>query len=235
MIKIILAAGHGPGDNRGGVCYNEGNNNYHYSLALKKELDTYDNVQTDLLRKNITDNPDLTDRAKAGSGYDLYLAIHSNAFSDSSVRGTEVWDSVEKPNLSLAKLICDVTAALFKHNNRKVKYKDGQPGVNWYGELRFNQARSAMIVEHGFHTNPEDCNFFKNNHKQLAVAQTRVIASYYGLKKKAIRETEEHWAEVHYENLKKKGIEIFEKRFDDSMTRGEVFAILDRLTDKIGG
>lgn len=235
MIKILLAAGHGPGDNRGGVCYNEGDNNYYYSLALKKELDTYDNIQVDLLRESITDNPDLPARARSGTGYDLYLAIHSNAFNDSSVRGTEVFDSVEKPNLVLAKSICDTTAGLFGHNNRGVKYKEGQPGYNWYGELRFNQARSAMIVEMGFHTNPADCSFFKNNHQRLAVVQARVIASHYGLKKKAIKEEKEHWAETHYDNLNKKGIEIFEKRFDDSMSRGEVFAMLDRLTDKIGG
>ncbi|WDV47137.1 N-acetylmuramoyl-L-alanine amidase [Clostridiaceae bacterium M8S5] len=41
-----------------------------------------------------------------------------------------------------------------------------------------------------------------------------------------------HWAEVHYDNLKAKGIKIDEKRFDDYMTRGEVLALIDKLTDK---
>lgn len=41
-----------------------------------------------------------------------------------------------------------------------------------------------------------------------------------------------HWAEKHWESLNKKGIKIYEKRFDDNITRGEVFALLDRLTDK---
>lgn len=235
MVNILLAAGHGPGDNRGGICYNEGDNNYHYSLALKNELDTYDNVQVDLLRKSITDNPSLENRAKAGAGYDLYFAIHSNAFNDSGVRGTEVFDSVEKPNQALAKTICDITAEAFGHNNRGVKYKENQPGYNWYGELRFNQAGSAMIVEMGFHTNPTDCDFFKNNHETLAIVQARAIASHYGLKKKAIKDEKEHWAEVHYNNLIDKGIEIHEKRFDDNITRGEMFALLDRSTNKIGG
>jgi len=44
----------------------------------------------------------------------------------------------------------------------------------------------------------------------------------------------EHWAEKHYRSLNKKGIKIQEKRFDDMITRGEVFAIIDRLTDKEG-
>lgn len=40
-----------------------------------------------------------------------------------------------------------------------------------------------------------------------------------------------HWAEMHFENLKAKGIEIHEKRLDDAVTRGELFAILDRIVD----
>lgn len=39
----------------------------------------------------------------------------------------------------------------------------------------------------------------------------------------------EHWAEKHFESLKNKGIEINEKRFDEPMTRGEVFALIDRI------
>ncbi len=42
----------------------------------------------------------------------------------------------------------------------------------------------------------------------------------------------EHWAEKHYDNLNKKGIEVHERRFEDNLKRGEMFAILDRLTDK---
>lgn len=42
----------------------------------------------------------------------------------------------------------------------------------------------------------------------------------------------EHWAEKHYNSLNAKGIKVSEKRFDDAITRGEVFALLDRLTDR---
>jgi len=232
-MKIILAAGHGAGKpyNRGAIYYNEGDNNYYYSLALKEELETYEGVKVDLVRNKITDNPSLQDRAKMGQGYDIYIAIHSNAASDPSVRGTEVWDSVEKPNKQLAKLICDATAELFAHSNRGARCKEGKPGYNWYGELRFNQAKSAMIIENGFHTNKDDCLFFKNNHKELAVIQARQIASFYELKKKAVKEDKPHWAEKHYNNLIKKGIAINEKRFDDKITRGEVFALLDKITN----
>lgn len=238
MIKIRVNAGHGagPAHNRGGICFNEGDNNYLYSLKLKQELETYEGVKVDLVRKSINDNPSLAERAKKGEGYDLYLSIHSNAASP-DVRGTEVWDSVERPNMALAKLICDTTSNFFDHRNRDhrnrgVKYKEGKPGFNYYGELRFNLAKSAMIVENGFHTNSQDCSIFKNGHKKLATAQARAIASYYGLKKKDIKENP-HWGENYYTNLANKGIKLTDKRFNDNITRAEAIALVDKATDRI--
>jgi hypothetical protein len=38
-----------------------------------------------------------------------------------------------------------------------------------------------------------------------------------------------HWAEPSYEFLKASGIILHEQRFDDFMTRGEVFALLERV------
>lgn len=193
MLKIILSAGHGVGKahNRGSICSNEGDNNYYYSLILKEELETYQDIKVDLVRNNINDNPHITNRSAMGKGYDLYLSLHSNApgGTNQNVRGTEIFDSVERPNKALATKLCEATATLFNHNNRGVKYREGQPGFNWYGELRFNEAKSSMIVENGFHTNPIDCNYYKNNHKKLAEIQANVIAEHYKLRKKIIKGT----------------------------------------------
>lgn len=38
-----------------------------------------------------------------------------------------------------------------------------------------------------------------------------------------------HWSEVHKISLESKGIVINDTRYDDYMTRGEVFALLDRI------
>lgn len=43
-----------------------------------------------------------------------------------------------------------------------------------------------------------------------------------------------HWAEASYNNLIKRGIDIADKRFDDNMTRGEVFALADKILTKLG-
>ena len=42
-------------------------------------------------------------------------------------------------------------------------------------------------------------------------------------------EKKEHWAEQDYQELKEAGIEIHEKRFDDNIKRGELFALLNRM------
>ena len=185
MIKILIDSGHGAGrqHNRGGICFNEGDNNFHYSAILKRELEKYEGVKVDLVRKKITDNPSLAQRSAMGKGYDLFLSQHSNA-ANGQARGSEVWDSVEKPNKVLAQAIVDATASCFNHNNRGVKYRAGQPGYNYYGVLRFNEAKSSMIIENGFHDNSLDCNFFKNNHQKIAEVQARTIAEHYKLKLK---------------------------------------------------
>lgn len=47
---------------------------------------------------------------------------------------------------------------------------------------------------------------------------------------KELNKMAEHWAQKYYDFLtKEKGIPIYETRFDDSITRGEVFALLARV------
>lgn len=231
MLKVLLDPGHGAGKkhNRGALYFNEGDNNYKYSLVLKEELEKYEDVIVDLTRKEIIDNPHIYERAKMGKGYDLFLSMHSNAINgNSSVKGTEVWDSVEKPNKDLAKAICDATAELFQHNNRGVKYREGQPGWNWYGVLRLNGAKSSMIVENGFHTNHSDCKFFKDNHKKIAEVQAFVIANYYGLKRKEIDVPE--WQKIMNQEWQK-GIELGitdGTNPDGTSTRAQVVSMIIR-------
>lgn len=182
MVKIALDAGHGAGKahNRGGIYYNEGDNNFYYSLVLKKELEKIPGVKVDLVRKNINENPHVYNRSAMGIGYDLFLSLHSNAASR-GVRGTEIFDSVERPNKTLATALVNALSNVFNHHNRGVKYKEGQKGWNWYGVLRGNKAKSSMILEMGFHTNEKDCIFFKNNHLKIAQVTANVIAKHYNL------------------------------------------------------
>lgn len=38
-----------------------------------------------------------------------------------------------------------------------------------------------------------------------------------------------HWAESAYDYLNNKGLDLHEKRFDESVTRGEMFSLLERI------
>ena len=96
-MKIILDAGHGQGSahNRGSVIGNEGDNNYAFSLVLKKELEKY-GIQVGLTRLNPAQDPSLNARGAMAAGYDMFISLHSNA-ATASVRGTEIYNSVQRP------------------------------------------------------------------------------------------------------------------------------------------
>jgi len=53
---------------------------------------------------------------------------------------------------------------------------------------------------------------------------------FLGMIEKELKEMSEHWAEKYYKFLtEEKGIVIREKRFDDTVTRGELFALMARM------
>lgn len=43
----------------------------------------------------------------------------------------------------------------------------------------------------------------------------------------------EHWADAYWERLNEMGITVYEKRYDEAITRGEVFALLVRLLEHL--
>lgn len=181
--KILLDPGHGPGKahNRGGLYFNEGDNAYDYSLVLKKRLETIPNVKVDLTRSR-NGNPSLSKRSRMGTGYDLFLSLHSNA-GTRQAKGVEIWLSVNRKGQTLAKDLVQAITRVFKTPNRGVKYKKLNNGADYYGVLRNNWAKVKMIVEHGFHTNPQDGKTFRDKHQEIANATAKVIENHYNLGK----------------------------------------------------
>lgn len=55
--------------------------------------------------------------------------------------------------------------------------------------------------------------------------------SYEALER-ALKAQEKHFAEDAFNNLNNNGVKIHEKRFDDEITRGEVFVLLDQMNKK---
>lgn len=203
MVKIVLDAGHGAGKvfNRGGLLFNEGDQNYKFSLLLKKELEKYKNVEVLLTRKNITDDPSLEDRGKMYPGADLFCSIHTNAFENSSAKGTETWVSVRN-NLNFGKIFNDVTVKTLGTVDRGVKQRKQDDGRDWYGVLRNSTAKYSLLIENVFHTNLEDSKIYLAKQNELAEAQAGAIALYYNLTKKVTSKVK---AVSDYNGFKKKG------------------------------
>lgn len=182
-MRIILDAGHGAGreHNRGGLLFNEGDQNYKFSLTLKKALEKYENIEVLLTRKNGNDNPSLRDRGRMYTG-DLFLSLHSNA-AQKSVRGCELWESVKDRDHKLAEALVRTISTTLKTPNRGVKERfDGKH--DWYGVLYFSKSTHSMIIEHVFHTNREDSEVYLAKQNELAEEMAKTIANYYGKKLK---------------------------------------------------
>lgn len=218
---IVLDPGHGPGraDNRGALVGNEGDNNWKYCQALKTELEKYQDVKVSLT-KTEKEDPELQLRGARAKGADLFLSCHSNAFSDSKVRGVEIFDSVAKPNKILAQKLVNELAGVMKTPNRGVKSKTLNNGQDWYGVLRASLAKSSMLIEHGFHTNMQDANTYVNQRQNIAQATAKVIADHYALKLKPTTQTYDGLYRVqvgafkNYDNAFKLATELKAKGYD---------------------
>ena len=188
MVRIVLDPGHGQNYNKGAVApYYEGNQMFKLAYYLKPELERY-GIAVKVTRSKVTDDPALSTRGKAAKGYDLFLSLHSNAPGNnasnySAIRGTSIYDSVTQPNKKLADALGQAIAKTMGHNFRGTNYRRGNNG-DYYGVLRNAVAvgvPSAILIEHGFHTNPDDCRWLldDNNLKKLAKAEAEVIVAHY--------------------------------------------------------
>ena len=190
-MKILLDPGHGSGrkHNRGfkqveNLPYcNEGDCNFIYCHSyLKPALEKY-GFTVGITRADINQDPSLQARGYMGKGYDLLISCHSNA-STGSVRGVEIWDSVNpKESIkNLTSLICGSVAKALDTTYRGTKYRRNSQGQNYYGILRHGQAKHNFIIEHVFHDNQEDATVYRKNLKRTADAVAGAIAAYFKLK-----------------------------------------------------
>ncbi len=196
---IILDAGHGEFGNPYPVIEGvyEGTRNFVLAGHLKTALETR-GFEVMLTRTHITDDPSLEARGRlAGdNGAILFLSLHSNAPGSATpperynkVRGVSVYYSLsdEARNLPIALAFGEAIAACMDTENRGAMtrtYPD-QPGVDYYGVLRHSAAsgcKCAFIIEHGFHTNPEDAAFLNDDTcmAKLAEVEAGVIDQMFG-------------------------------------------------------
>ena len=190
MAKIHIDAGHGYPDNRGGVDgLNEGENNFYLANDIGKGLTelghevTYSKTDIHQFTGN---NENLTTRRNMGVGKDYFLSIHSNAVSNKQVSGVEIYDSYSAPNTLLAQRILEVNAKALGIQARGVRYRSDssswditqtpvQGKIDYYGVLRGNKAKHAMLIEHFYHTHLNDVRKYRENRQALINAVVKEV------------------------------------------------------------
>lgn len=199
MFRIVLDPGHGENENVG-ICdgYREGNRMFNLAGCLKTELERYQDIEVHVTRSSVTDNPDLAERGAWLPGADMFLSLHSNAAGTPTPAGTEIYDTVNpgKRSNMLAGRLCTAISSVMGSPWRGVMYRYNDDGVtDYYGMLRSaarNGCQAVMLIEHGFHTNLQDCQYLSSdiNLSALARAEAAVMAVYYGWKPVFIPEPE---------------------------------------------
>ncbi|MCI5514036.1 MAG: N-acetylmuramoyl-L-alanine amidase [Clostridia bacterium] len=193
---IVLDAGHGrlgnPHTTKEG--FYEGTQNFVLAGFLKEELEKR-GFEVLLTRNDIDDNPSLEERGTLAGKNNaiLFLSLHSNAPGSATppdiyptIRGVCAYYSLTAPELNqpLAEALVNKISEVMNTQNRGIKtrsYPD-KPDTDYYGVIRNSVqsgCRRAMLIEHGFHTNPEDSAFLQNSEKLalLAAAEAEVIDS----------------------------------------------------------
>lgn len=193
---IVLDAGHGrlgnPHTTKEG--FYEGTQNFVLAGYLKEELEKR-GFEVLLTRNDIDDNPSLEERGTLAGKNNaiLFLSLHSNAPGSATppdiyptIRGACAYYSLTAPELNqpLAEALVNKISEVMNTQNRGIKtraYPD-KPDTDYYGVIRNSVqsgCRRAMLIEHGFHTNPEDSAFLQSSEKlaMLAAAEAEVIDS----------------------------------------------------------
>ena len=195
---IVLDPGHGQFGNahttREG--FYEGTQNFILASFLKTELEAL-GFDVRMTRDKVEDNPELAERGSMSGklGAVMFLSIHSNAPGGNPsderyprVRGAETFYSVSncEGNAPIARDLTDAVVRTMQTENRGIKtrrYPDNE-SVDYYGVLRSAAAsgcKRAFLIEHGFHTNPEDSAFLQNSEclAKLAKAEAEVIDKWF--------------------------------------------------------
>ena len=207
-IKIMIDPGHYEGYNKSNVVpsYCEGDRMWVLSQYLIKELREYGFI-VGCTKSSINDYPKnngsdyVYGRGQKAKDCDLFLSLHSNACGTESVDRAVVIFPMSAVGRDIAnklgacvRYMMNVSSyqMLQRDYNTGAYYYDqkARDGKDYYGVIRGAmdaKAKTAIIIEHGFHTNKKCATWLLNdaNLKALAQAEAKTLADYYGMKKSA--------------------------------------------------
>ncbi|MCL2312543.1 MAG: N-acetylmuramoyl-L-alanine amidase [Firmicutes bacterium] len=177
--KIVIDPGHG-GKKTGAVSGNrfEKDDNLDIALVVRDKLSAWN--QEVIMTRNEDIDVSLEERSDiSNSNYaDLFVSIHRNAYSSSSVCGVEIFVMIDSPQINeyYANNVQKEIVRIGVQRDRGVKHED-------FSVLRKTNA-IAILIELGFITNEMDNSLFDQNLEAYAEAITygiiKSIYSHYG-------------------------------------------------------
>ena len=233
---VFLGVGHG-GKDPGAVANGkkEADINLNIAMACRDEL-VRNGVEVKMSRMSDEDDP-LPEEIQECNAYnpDLAVDIHTNAGGGD---GFEVYHTIYGgTGKTLAE---NIEAEVIKvgQNSRGIKTrKSDSTGKDYYGFIRQTSC-PAVICEIGFIDNKADLQDFDEQAEQIKFgkAYARGILKTLGVEIMAdtttqtpVQDETKHWAYPYYESLKNKGVDLSDMRFDDKISRGEAFALADKI------
>lgn len=213
MFEIVLDPGHYTGYNAGIIPgFYEGNNNFEACVYWKEYMEShYEDVRVTLTKNTMSENPDLIERGAKGRNADLFYSWHSNYYINSAAHGVSSFSSVRRDGKNLCDAISKAVVSTFKECGSSDTYYRGYTqradrdyaDVDYYGVLRSatlenpekapygakpidTKCKNAIIIEHGFHSNPAECSVLNNPAalKKIVENEIKAIAEYFSLKAK---------------------------------------------------
>ncbi len=254
---VGIDPGHGGRDrsNRGPTGYVEADGTLAMALACRDELRRV-GVEVVMTREADVDlapagrpysqGADLHARSKLlnDAGAEVVLDIHTNAAGAPEARGVELYRSVASPpekGTRLAGLILEELRAAtgFPSRDPSVRTRENDAGHDYYHMIRETRG-TAVIVEVGFHTNPQEERRLKDPMllAQAGLAIARGTLAYLGMSPAPAAGTfpdvpRDHWAAEAIRRVA--GAGLLEGRSDgrfglgEGVTREELAVVLDRL------
>lgn len=254
--KILLIAGHGAGDTGAtSGAWQEATETRNVVAGLKEAMKNIADVTVYPTTRNAyTDyTNDVLNSQANFSQYNYVLEIHFNAFdgatSDGKTKGVECYVTTNESGVTVEEAICKNIAACGLTNRGVKKY-------NW---AVINTAKkagvSSALLEVCFIDDPDDMNVYVNKQSEIVKAVAKGIKSGFGLsgtiaepypntetekeddtvnETKPSTPTSNHWAQSNFDNLVARGVQLSDTRFDDNITRGEAFALADKILTTLG-
>lgn len=155
---------------------------------------------------------------------DYFISLHCDSSTSSSAKGSHI--CVYSKGSVAEQLAIPIQENLLKLG---LDGRSEQVKVRTDLSVLKHTNMPAILVEMGFISNADNAYILKNKQDELAQAIFVGICKFLKIDKIEVKTMEKHWSQDFYDYLRSQGIEIHETRFDDNITRGEVFKLLSEV------